>query len=138
MLIMRLLEAADLNAALREHQSKIDEVFLHVLSRYIETANEEGDEERASKLTQILNATIDMLEEKLPPQERLINRLLRAEYPEGTNAILEQHRGLLNRELLSLVDDYLKQLQGDQDKTLLEHLRNVRGQIEAKLTILRA
>jgi len=138
LLIMTLMEAPDLAAALRAHRHEINEVFINVLSRYEATARAQGDIARADKLSKILEATITLLEEDLPPDARLINKLLRAEFPEGTNAILEEHRGLLNAAFLETYDQYIASLKRERDKDLADHLQQVRGQIEAKIAILRA
>jgi hypothetical protein len=137
LLLMRLLEAEDPAAAVRENRDKIDEMLINVLSRYQMAAHEEGDEEQLAKLEAVFNAILEMLEEDLPPVERLINRLLRADYPDETSEILNQHRGLLNRELLDRIDQSLEQF-GDEEQDLATRLRQIRGQIEAKITILRA
>lgn len=137
LLLMRLLEAEDPAAAVRENRDKIDEMLINVLSRYQMAAHEEGDEEQLVKLEAVFNAILEMLEENLPPDERLINRLLRADYPDETDEILNQHRKLLNRELLDRIDQSLEQF-GDEEEELATRLRQIRGQIEAKITILRA
>ena len=137
LLIMTLLEAQDLDAALRAHRQEINEIFLSVLARYEATARAQGDVSRAEGLKRILDAAITLLEEGLPADVRLINRLLRAEFPDGTNAILEEHRGFLNAAFLETCDRYIANLKQDGDTALAEHLQQVRGQVEAKLAILR-
>jgi hypothetical protein len=137
LLLMRLIEAEDPAAAVRENRDKIDEMLINVLSRYQVAAEEEGDEEQLDKLEAVFIAIVEMLEEDLPPVQRLINRLLRADYPDETDEILNQHRGLLNRELLDRIDKALEQFE-DQEDELGTRLRQIRGQIEAKITILRA
>lgn len=138
LLVMGLLEAQDLTAAIREHRDEINDVFLMVLAR-LQAAAARKDEARAARLAAILDATLEVIEEDLPPAERLMNRLLRTDTAEEANAVLEEHRGLLNGEFLALFDQYLAELQRrGQDAALLEHLRQVHGQIQAKITILRA
>lgn len=138
LLIMELSEAQDLRAAVRQHSEEINEILISLLVRYQEAAKARGDAARAEKLGRILDEVINALEEKLPPDMRLINKLLRAEYPEGTNAVLEEYRGLLNDAFLATYDQYIADLERAKDKELAEHLRTVRGQIVAKMSILRA
>ena len=139
LLIMRLSEAPDLRAEVAKHTDELNEAFFAILSRYLEMAESEDDTEREAKLQSIMEATTEALEAKLPPNVRLINRLLRAESEEQTNAVLEQHRGLLNGELLDLFDSYVEQIKEDEeDGELLERLQRTRKQIVAKMTILRA
>lgn len=138
LLIMELSEAQDLEAAVRQHSGEINEIVISLLVRYQEAAKARGDTARAEKLGRILDTALNVLEEKLPPDVRLINKLLRAEYPEGTNAILEEYRGLLNDAFLATYDQYIADLERAKDRELAEHLKMVRGQIVAKMSVLRA
>lgn len=137
LLIMRLSEATDLRAAIAKHLDEIDDLFFVVLGRYIATAQSQGDTERVTKLRAILEATTEALEERLPPDLRLINRLARAESEEAANKVLEAHRGLLTDEFLQQYDRYLEELDSEQDADLFAKLKKIRGQIVAKMTILR-
>jgi len=138
LLIMELSEAQDLEAAMRQHSEEINEVLIGLLVRYQDAAKARNDTARAQKLGRILDTAINVIEEKLPPDVRLINKLLRAEHPEGTNAILEEYRGLLTDAFLETYDKYIADLEQARDKELAEHLKTVRGQIVAKMSILRA
>ena len=138
LLIMQLSKAEDVTAAVRDQIGQINETVLTVLLRYIETARGKDDAELLAKLEAILQAITDVLEERLPPDVRLINQLARGEYPEETGRIMEKNRGLLNQDLLAKLDQYLEQMQGhDEDQEMREHLQQVRSQAAAKLTILR-
>jgi hypothetical protein len=138
LLIMQLSEAGDIEAAVRENLEQVNEVFLAVLMRLVEVANEHKQEKRAARLNQILEATLNVLEERLPPMQRLLNRLARSAYPDGTSKVLEQNRRILSQELVQEIDAYIADAQQAGDETLVEHLTEVRGQVVAKLTILRA
>ena len=138
LLIMSLSEAEDLAAAARERVDQIDEAFFAVLSRYLEVAKSQDDPERLQKLNAVMETVIEVVEEKLPPDARLINRLLRTEYGEDTNAVLEAYRGLLTDPFLDRFDKYMESLEKDRDSELADHLKQVRTQIVAKMTILRA
>lgn len=137
LLVMQLLEAQDVKAAVREHRDEVDDVFLMVVAR-LQAAAARRDEARAARLGAILDAALEVIEENLPPAERLMNRLLRTDSLEESNRVLEESRGLLNDGFLTLFDGYVAELERrGQDSALLDHLRQVRGQIQAKMTILR-
>jgi len=137
LLIMELSEAEDLEAAVREHRDDISDVFVSVLTRYQEAARVQGDAVRAEKLGRILEKVIDVLEEDLEPEVRLIHKLLLSGYPEGTGAILEEHRGLLDDAFLASYDRYLASLEEREDQELLDRLKEIRAQIVAKIAVLR-
>jgi hypothetical protein len=138
LLLMQLSEAQDLEAEVRKHSEEIDEALIGLLVRYQEAAKARNDVARAEKLGRILDTVLTVLEEKLPPDVRLINKLLRAPYPEGTNVVLEASRGLLNDAFLEACDKYIADLEQARDKELAEHLKAVRSQVAAKMSILRA
>lgn len=137
LLVMSLLEADDLEGAMREHLDEIDQVFLAVLSRYQVVAENQNDTKRAAKFGAMLETALNLLEEQLPPDIRLINRLTRTEYPEGTNQTLEENRGILSHAFLSTYDRMVEELEGRGDTEMAEHLRTVRPQIVAKIEIQR-
>lgn len=138
LLIMELLEAEDLPAAVRAHREEIDEVFFLVLNRLYERASARQDARRTERFERLSRVAQEVLEEDLPPALRLIGRLLRAEYPEETSKILEEHRGLLNEEFLKLFDAYTNQYTNAGGTALNQKFQSLRGQIVAKMTIQRA
>lgn len=138
LLIMDLSEAQDLQAMLRENRTRLNDLTLNMLARYRAVAQATGNKARAEKLQLILEKALDTLESDLPPEARLINRLMRAEYPEGTNRILEENRGLLNDALLVTVDNYIENLRKTNKIKLADQLQNIRAQMAAKQMILRA
>lgn len=138
LLIMDLLEADDLAEAVRVHHEELDDVFFEVLSRLHARAEARQDARRAERLEALARVAQEVLEEQLPPEVRLIGQLWRADYPDGSDAVLNAHRGLLNDAFLKLYDAYVEQLAQDRGEPLATKLKNIRGQIVAKMTILRA
>jgi len=136
LLVMTLSEAADLETAVREHINEMDQAFFGVLARFQALSEQRQDTQRAQKLATILETAINVIEEKLPPDVRLVNKLLRADYPDGTNAVLEAHRGLLTDAFIKTLDQYVTDLEQHHDE-LAAHLKQGRAQIAAKRTILR-
>jgi hypothetical protein len=136
LLIMRLSEAGDVREAMREHLDEITDVFLVVLSRYLRTAENQKDTARVDKLRAIMDVARELLEEELPPELRLINRLIRAEHPEGTNDVLDEHRASLTDAFLETYDRYVADFERGGSDDVVDHLKRVREQIVAKRTIL--
>jgi hypothetical protein len=81
----------------------------------INSAEKSGKKEVANRLTNLRDRAIKLLEEQLPPEIKLLNRLMDAEYPEGTRQILLEAGAILRPELVeamrSLADDLEKQKQ---------------------------
>lgn len=138
LLIMEMLEAEDLQAAVQEHAEELDEVFFLVLMRLQQTAAQRNNTRRAERLMALLDAAREIREQKLPPELRLVSRLLRADYPDESNRVLEDSRGLLNDELLALYDRYVEQVAETAGEEVRQRLQQIREQIVAKMTVLRS
>ena len=138
LLLLKIVEATDKAAVVRQHVDQIDQMFLNVLARLEAVAKGTGDTDTATKLHVILETTLEVVEEKLPPANRLINKLMRAEYPNGTNALLEAYRGLLDDAFVKTLEQYIARVKRTRSPELAEHAAKVRDQIAAKRSILRA
>jgi hypothetical protein len=138
LLIMEMLEAEEMQAAAQEHADELDEVFFLVLSRLQQAAAQRNNARRAERLMALLDAAREVREQQLPPELRLVSRLLRSEFPEESNRALEENRGLLNDELLALYDRYVEQIVEAAGEAVRERLQQIREQIVAKMTVLRA
>lgn len=138
LLTLKIAIAPDIAAAVRANVDHIDQMFLNVVARLQSVATAQKEEEVAGRLHTVLETTLEVIEEKLPPANRLINKLMRGQYPEGTNALLEAHRGLLDDAFLNTYDQYVTRVQRTGADELVEHAKKVREQIVAKRSILRA
>lgn len=88
-LLRQILRAEDPRAAVRERLDKIDEAFLVVLAANIAQAKEQGYQDVADTLRDLYDFILDQIEEQMPPQARVINRLLRTETAEERARVLE-------------------------------------------------
>jgi hypothetical protein len=71
-----------------------------------------------------------LLEERLPPEVRLINQLLNAPYPDGTRQLLEDQREVLNPEFVAALDQLIAELEQAGDTDNANHMRQVKSQAE--------
>jgi len=138
LLVIKLAAASDRQAIVRANVDHIDQMFLNVVARLEAAARAQQDAETAATLHGILETTLAIIEEKLPPANRLINQLMRAQYPDGTNALLESHRGLLDDAFVKTLEQYITRIQRTRAAELVEHAQKVRDQVTAKRSILRA
>ena len=132
-LLAEILESDDLEAAVRERLPFVDEVFMSILALNIEAAERSGHTDELERLQQVGDALMKVIQESQPAVVRLINQLLSADYPQGTQALLEENQALLGPELLEVMDQIGQDLvQGDR-QTLAERLSQVRRQAAALL-----
>jgi len=117
-LIEEILHSKDWRTALESHWQEIDPVFLTILGSNVELAKKQGNEQAATTLQQLADLTMVIAREHAPPAVQLLNQLLEADYPEGTQRILEQNRDQLNADFLNLVDSIIADVaaQGLQER----------------------
>ena len=136
-LLREILESPNPPATLRQHADEIDDVFLSVLSMNIREAERQGAKEAVQMLTAIFEEINDMAAEGLPPEMRLINDLLVADYPEETRQLLHERSAEITPELLALLDGLATSLieqegQSDEEKQeaaeTAKRLRDIRAQ----------
>jgi hypothetical protein len=71
---------------------------------------------------------VSLLEDRLPPEVRLVNRLLNASYPDGTERLLRAQRELLTPEFIADLDQIANELEQAGDEEPANHMRQVRDQ----------
>jgi hypothetical protein len=129
-----LIKAEDLDEAIQEFASMIDERVLDVLMRDMQVAQAEGAPEVAARIQKVLEALQQAAGAAMPPAIDLIFKLVEAEYPHETKALLDANSELVNDEFLTLLDIFIQDVaQSDSYEPavkdqLLRHLRNISTQ----------
>lgn len=129
-LLKALLQAEDPEAFAREHLDEIDDAFFVVLSANIQHVEAENRTEVVQALQQLANMIISLLEERLPPEVRLVNQLMNAPYPDGTKQLLEAQREILNPDLMAALDQLITELEQAGNTDVADHMRQVKNQAE--------
>jgi len=127
-LLREILQSEDREATVREHLREIDDTFFAVLSANIAQAKEKGQEKIADDLRQVGNLIMELLHESAPPEIRLINQLLQAEYPKETKKILEEHATQVTAELIKVMDFMAEDLKRGGHNEAARHLSDIRAQ----------
>jgi hypothetical protein len=129
-LFKTLLQAEDPEAFAREHLNEIDDAFFVVLSANIQHAEAENRTEVVQALQQLANMIVSLLEERLPPEVRLVNQLMNASYPDDTRQLLEARREILNPDLIAALDQLITELEQAGNTDVANHMRQVKNQAE--------
>jgi hypothetical protein len=136
-LLREILQSPNPRSTLRERADYIDDVFLSVLSLNIQEAERQGAQDAVTALTAIFDEINEMAEEELPPEMRLINDLLQADYPEETRQLLHERSAEITPELLAILEELAKSLTDRDDPSpdarqeaadTAKRLRDIRGQ----------
>jgi hypothetical protein len=132
-LLEKIVQSDDVEKAVKDNLPHIDELFLSILTSNIQAAEQSGRTEVAQKLQQIGDTLMALIQESQPPQIRLINDLLVAEYPQGSLALLEENRELLDDEFLQIMQMVAEDLQQGNRQELARRLAQVQAQVTALL-----
>lgn len=130
-LLHTILQSDDLEQAVRANLPRIDDLFLNVLAMNLDAAERAGRSEDTEKLQQIGNILMKLIEESQPPEVQLVNKLLTAEYPDGTQALLEENHQQITSELLEIIQLVGQDLAQSGREEAARHLAQVREQAVA-------
>lgn len=127
--LQAILENEDREAAVREHLAEIDDTLLTLLSANIHQAEAQGLSERVAELKSVWEAIIDVLEETIPPEIRLINRLLDADKEERQTLLEEQAEIAASPQLMALMETMAAELDERKQRKAAEQLRSVQAEV---------
>ncbi len=127
-LLQAVLESDDPVTLLRSRKDEINETFMNILRANIDAAERQGAAAAARRLREIWEMAVGLLEEDLPPDLRLINRLLRAEYPDGTRQLLMENREDLDAELVESMRVMAESMRAQGQEALAKRLDDIRAQ----------
>lgn len=125
----QILASEDLEQAVRANLDRFDPLLLEVLASALDEAEQVGPPERAAKLHQVSDILLQLVQESQPAEIQLINRLLAADYPNGTRALLEQNRDRLDGEFLELMRAIEEDVRQDGRTELSRRLAEIQRQV---------
>jgi hypothetical protein len=128
-----ILKNDDLEQAVRANLDQIDDLFLSVLAAELQTAERSGQSERVEKLRRTADILMKLIEEGQPPEIQLINQLLAAEYPGGTQALLEENRQAIDGEFLELMQLVGQDLSQKGREELSQKLAQIHEQASTRI-----
>lgn len=129
-LLEEILQSPDPQAAVRDRLGEIDTLFLNTLGGAIEKARRQGDIERSARLDELRRSILNILAESMPPELRLVNRLLSLEQPQERQAALAESTDLLSDDLEQLVQSLLEEVQGQGRTETAARLQTIAAEIK--------
>jgi hypothetical protein len=134
--LQTIMDADDMEAAIRENVGRIDDTFMYVLSAMIAQNEEQGRTEQATELKRVQDLIMDEAERQVPPQIRVINRLLQAEDDEAQRRILDENRELVTPELAQMLEALSEEMATESDGQAAEmtgRIRKLKAMVEARM-----
>jgi len=126
-LLKTLLEAPDLNAAIREHLDEIDDTFLAVLNLNLEAAERGRRPDVVQRLTQISDAIGALMQEAAPPELKWVNELLQLESDIKAESVLLARRGEITQELVDTMTYVAQSLRQQKQDGLADRLEKLQA-----------
>ncbi len=131
--LQELVTAPDLDQAIAQHASLLDDTFMAVLSANIQEAERRGDINASGKLKQVYERVVDVLRENMQPELRFINDLLSTETDEEASTLLTQEAGSYGAPLLEMMSAVEEVLAQRGESATLQKLIFLRQQAERVL-----
>jgi hypothetical protein len=127
--LQEVLQATDVKSKLREMAAYIDEGFLALLAAQVQAAEQNGATGAARRMREIYDQALDLLQETLPPDLRLLNELLSAPDDAAVRTLLRENRELLTPELLSSLQPLEEEMRANGRPEMADRLKTLRGQV---------
>jgi hypothetical protein len=132
-LLKEIVDSEDMEAAAKEHVEEIDTAFLTTLEANIIAADHSGQQEVSQKLNSLKEHVVSLLEERLPPEMRLLNQLLSAPDLDQRRKLLQDQKDLVSADFLELLRLILEDLRSQGQEEAAERLEDLIPEVEAML-----
>ncbi len=123
-----VLESEYPEEVIKEHLSEIDQAFFALLAVNIQYAQEKELVDVVERLKEVNDMTVRLLQENAPPEIKLINQLMEADYPEETRSILQENTALLKEELTQVMAFIAEDLKANGQLEVAQRLTDIRQQ----------
>jgi hypothetical protein len=124
-LIGSLLEAEDLDVAIKTILPQVDELLLSILQANIRAAQERGDEAGATRLLEIDTKIKDIIREALPPSLQLAQKILELEDISEAKALLDHSADQIDENFTGALLSTAQRLEDGGDKKSADQIRDL-------------
>jgi hypothetical protein len=131
--LQEVLQAPDTDAALQEHNDQINEMFLGVLASNVQQAEKNGAAFAAQRLRMIYEKALAIVEQRLPPELKLLNRLLSAPSEGQLRQLLQENRSDLSQEFVDALKTLEQRFRSEGNAPLASRVGSIRGQVALML-----
>lgn len=123
--LQEVLQAPDLRAALVERREQLNEAFLLVVGANVEAAERAGKSEVVDRLHEIERLAVEVVQESLSPEDRLIGQLLNAETPQAATKLMRQNAGQITTDLVKRINALTTEMEESGRKEIADRLRQL-------------
>jgi len=120
-----LLLSDDPEALARRRFAELDQTFFNLLTSNLEEARSRGDTKAVQALQRVSALASSLMEETLPPDLQLFNRLMEVESDQEIEELLETHRDLLTDQLVEFMRQTESETREQGSVEVAEHLASI-------------
>lgn len=132
-LLRDLLTSDDPQDLARRRIDEIDEAFLNVLGANLQEAHKNEDEETLEALREIWNVVMGLMEEAMPPELRLFNRLMAADGEQEIEQLLEENKNLVTQRMAQFVEETQAEAREEGDEETADQMALISEKISSIL-----
>jgi hypothetical protein len=128
-LLGEILQANDTEAALRENIDEIDETFLSFLVANIQQAEKAKATAAVRRLRQVYDQAVKMLQESMPADLQLLNKLLSAPDEASVRQLLKENRATITPEFIDSLKPLETEMRDNGRSELADRIKSLRAQM---------
>jgi hypothetical protein len=129
-----LMDAEDMAEAIRQNAARIDDTFMSVLAALRTQAEQAGQRDQAEALRRVYELIIQEAENQVPPQIRLLNKLMRAESEAEQRRVLEENQNLMTPELVQMLEMLGREMASQgETKEMTDEIAKLKAMVEARV-----
>lgn len=125
--MQEVLQSLDVGETLRANPAQVDNAFFALLQNQMQQAEAAGAKAAIKRLLSIYEKAVAIMEEHMPADVRLINRLLAAKDEGDLRKLLQENRSLLTKEFQDKLRALEERSRQEGQTELAARLKSVRG-----------
>jgi len=125
-LLQEVMQADDLNTFVSNNIARFDQTFFSILAANIQEAAGQGQEKAAQQLGDLQSKLLAIIEERVPPEFKLLNILLLADSTEQMKSMLAQNQTLLTPQFIELLDRATADFESQGQTEIVKRLRSIK------------
>lgn len=131
--LQEVLQAQDMKAKLRELADYIDESFLGFVAANLQAAQQNEATAAARRFQEVYEAALEILQESMPPELRLLQQLIGAPDAGAARALLQENRDMLTKEFVETMNRVEQQFRETGRTEAADRIKSLRGQVSLML-----
>ncbi len=132
-MLREVLSTDDPHAALRARADQIDDAFMLVLSSNITAAQRAGQNDLAALMDDLGKTAIEIIQERMTPEERLINQLMMTDTPQESTNLLRSNAAQVTPAFVKKINELADEQQQQGAKEHADRLRQLAREAGAML-----